>query len=1098
MVRRLALLLLAIGSLLMAETNIHGPEAWTRGTFNVTTPDAGDANYPETIYREDVKTVDGAGPNGERIITSDDPAGSAHTIGGANFPTLGDDPAHVSMWNGGNGVYMEVDVQHAIAFFNETCWGYPFTIGQRNHLDEYFYVFILEVDLCNEEYNVTESGFGMGSFGTALPDDEWYTYRAFLKASSDNGSTGDGIVRIWRKPSLDDDSSFTLIYENTASFLKTSHTGDFVGMPPFGLNFVDHGRYGLLPTTNFRIFTLTEDEESPRLINNAEPCCADSGSGGAGAVLEPDERAPLPEWETSCDGGGTVPTAADVVNSEDWREIGIQSPPDVWAEVVTKAYPADTTATTRRSTKAMAYPTLIPGKMLRLPTIDRALSDWRGNLAATVLEWDELDTDGETRAMIAQLGTSAYAHPEVSLKLLSETGRKTGLTPRVIHRGFLVEAVPAPNRKARLTSVGALGSTFWKLDPAAPLQKVLITREWTERAGLTNTPKDRIGKPLNIIINEHSDKGAVDLNGDDAAKGMIPVDELGAKVYTSTQTVPTTDTFVVTIPPPVLTAEVVGDTGDETYHYFVSAITATGETVASAVATVTNAIPYESFDASNYVALSWAPPAGWEDVYAEHVIDYRVMGRSSSTPKYWLDGADPTRTSADGPPETTYNDGTRSGHIDIDREKSPAAPAVGTAKIVTTEPGDPATVTTHEEWVFFAWSLGFTPLLELRGSDGADTPKRTLLDPDDPDLMTPESANWPHADPWVELDGVTVSGFYAKGVRVQHHREKIVTFVVNCCGVTSTGDNLGTPITEAARGLQWLLNEIVLKNGGQGYRTGAFGPLETFTDGTPILKTSSFEAVQDATVAFIGGRGYQIHLAITELTTLGQVAQWVLETFGFLMGETQHGQVMLALLNELADTSGASVYRHKIEIPGRLPEPDQAEEEVENRIAYRYDWNPDTQEFRGDLQIIQDPPSQSMYGVRDAAPDFLGLRATRDRATANDSMRRRLYHNAIAPLYQPIPTHFRAIEEELGSIVTVTHPDGLNASGYVDHLFMVIRHRTLLGAPHKPVTLVARDLSRVMTPSAFWTGSEDYVVWPEMGSEAEPDWPEMGSELDWS
>lgn len=56
--------------------------------------------------------------------------------------------------------------------------------------------------------------------------------------------------------------------------------------------------------------------------NDSTPCCADrpdpAGPGNPGPTLGPDPYAPLPEWSRQCEGGGTVPQAADQTDSESW------------------------------------------------------------------------------------------------------------------------------------------------------------------------------------------------------------------------------------------------------------------------------------------------------------------------------------------------------------------------------------------------------------------------------------------------------------------------------------------------------------------------------------------------------------------------------------------------------------------------------------------------------------------------------------------------------------------------------------------------------------------------------------------------------------
>lgn len=243
----------------MAFTDVYGPQDWTAGTFTVTTPDTGDGNYPETIYREKVFTTNAAGPAGERIIDSADYGASAHTIFG--FATLGVDTGYVDLRGVGNGIYIDIDVKFDPAVSADIGnFAYPFTLGTRRASPESFrYTFQLRVAMDEGLIYTDNRGNGEGAgFGSISADDQWYTLRTFLKPSSDNGSTADGIIRVWIKPSTSPASSFALISEVTNSFLWNSA---FLGAPDYGFNYVNFGRYGILPTTNFRIFYGEEDAE---------------------------------------------------------------------------------------------------------------------------------------------------------------------------------------------------------------------------------------------------------------------------------------------------------------------------------------------------------------------------------------------------------------------------------------------------------------------------------------------------------------------------------------------------------------------------------------------------------------------------------------------------------------------------------------------------------------------------------------------------------------------------------------------------------------------------------------------------------------------
>lgn len=245
----------------MAETNVYGPQAFTAGTFSYSPPTTSDGNYPEAIYFEKVNTVNGAGPNGERILDAlgGDYGASALTI--YNFATLGADANYVDFYNDGAGIYLEIDAKFSsVAEADLVSLAAIMSMGNRRASPESFRKnFGLDLNFVSGELEITTKGDGTVGFGSYTADDNYYTLRVYLLPSSDNGTTDDGIIRVWKKLSTDPVGSFTLEYENLASFLWSS---PFVGAPLNGQNYVNIGRYGILPSTNFRIFILTADTQA--------------------------------------------------------------------------------------------------------------------------------------------------------------------------------------------------------------------------------------------------------------------------------------------------------------------------------------------------------------------------------------------------------------------------------------------------------------------------------------------------------------------------------------------------------------------------------------------------------------------------------------------------------------------------------------------------------------------------------------------------------------------------------------------------------------------------------------------------------------------
>jgi hypothetical protein len=278
------------------ETNVYGKQAFTAGTFSYSTPTTSDGNYPEAIYFEKVNTVNSVGPNGERILDAlgGDYGASALTL--YNLATLGSDANYIDFWNGGDGIYLEIDAKFSsVAEADLVSLAAIMSMGNRRASPESFRKnFGLDLNFTSGELEITTHGDGTVGFGSYTADDNWYTLRVYLLPSSDNGTTGDGIIRVWKKLSTASAASFTLEYEDTTSFLWSS---PFVGAPLNGQNYVNIGRYGILPSTNFRIFIVTDDTQAYIFGKDADVSSnltfvinvdgVDRTSSGAGPIDEP-------------------------------------------------------------------------------------------------------------------------------------------------------------------------------------------------------------------------------------------------------------------------------------------------------------------------------------------------------------------------------------------------------------------------------------------------------------------------------------------------------------------------------------------------------------------------------------------------------------------------------------------------------------------------------------------------------------------------------------------------------------------------------------------------------------------------------------------
>lgn len=718
--------------------------------------------------------------------------------------------------------------------------------------------------------------------------------------------------------------------------------------------------------------------------------------------------------------------------------------PDLWFELVLAKYPASEGTTTYRwATKPLADAGAFKeGRLLSVSPIDRACTDPDGNyqVGRTTVVVD--DRDGLIRSLLdSGQVTEYFANREAGVYLLSQAGRRAGLTARTLVRGWVID-VQTAGKQVTITLADVVGSQFSGFN----LDKLIGLPIGDEH---TDLPDASRGKIYPIYIGEHSDKGAVDVNGDLAEKGLCPVIDTGD--YDITGGSPEAEPTVLD-PPTIQFDGIEGDAGENTYYYAVSLITPYGESVLSEVITVANAPAVAQLSLSNYIKISGTFAHGSEGSPATNVNKVRIWGRTFNPPTTWMDEADYTDVG-----EWAYYDGAT-------HPPSPTRDEIDIEK-----PMDPpvASAATSNDTIWGRLVVAQGEIEEVIGapfaSDLAEgtTPRRVQMDSslDGVEYLTPDSPAWPHPTRYLDLDGIRMTVIYVRGPRLNHHRDGTVTIAVNLCGYVGENDEI---IDTAGEGLQFFLNEFCLKNNGTGYRGGAFGPLETYANGDAILKTSAFAAAQAITAGWLGSpsTGYKVAIAITEPITVREFVRRFCQTFGWRLTHNHHGQIFPVIVDPDADLTAGRQLRHRIEIK-RLADQTLAHDEVLNRLVYHYHWDPDAQDFRERNHEATHPGSIAAHtpgGVSGDA-DRRGLRSaerelfyTNDATTADHVATQELVRRRRRPRYLTPVLDLLGLELEIGSQALITHPDGLGPTGDVETPGLALRHRTIPGPYEVQVT----------------------------------------------
>jgi hypothetical protein len=704
-------------------------------------------------------------------------------------------------------------------------------------------------------------------------------------------------------------------------------------------------------------------------------------------------------------------------------------------------------------------------RLRRVGTIRRAASSDDGDAVVSTCEVDLYDDDGVVRGILADPLTRHGIGGEIAIRVLSESARLAGATPSELMRGTVGALNATGSRSARMKIVGTVGGLMSEANQKKTFPQQRIGDEHPY------APATSKGLVYPLYIGVFSDVGAVDASGASVEKGMLPLIDLGNVLLLSDGTEVDQADFPIPIleTPTTLEATVNGTAGVQTVVYDVTATSAYGETPPVTI-TVTGAP--DLLNGTDSIDLSWA------------------AGSVSGGTGYYV-----------------YRDGRRvawtatASYTDVGLATTLQAPPTGNTAYTDVETDD-GTATPHARMLAAGKAVHVEHVYGSNLADGA-APARTRL-VSGTDYFKYGDADYPHATPYMDHGGIRQTWVYFPlGPIVTHHRNDDVTLAFNGWGVDTVGDLSGPTITQAFPALEWLANEEVLKDGGVGYKTGLYGPAETFANGVPMLKGSKFTAAQTLSARFMRDSvGYPIQLALTEPTPLRTILRRFHTTFASIDGDNRLGQWFPILINEYtndADLSNAlsplqdeatmsgnlfdesagtalallsdeqRAYREQMNIT-RWTGQDYQHDKVETRVVFNGGWDPDAQRpLFESREIAYDPAT---YGHADTKQ-----RATRqapycnDLAALSDSQDRYLRRHLIAPRKMGYGAGFApGLEDDIGTEILLTHREGSSsASGDVDRRALILEH-TADANPPEEVTHKVLDLETIVLASAVSFG----------------------------
>lgn len=705
--------------------------------------------------------------------------------------------------------------------------------------------------------------------------------------------------------------------------------------------------------------------------------------------------------------------------------------PSIRATFVHRLFPASLGTVTRRfSTRGLADAgAFAQGRVVSFDRISHKMTRPDGSYESDKAKIRLSDEDGYFRGLMSGPTTRYLAGQcEVTIEILSEAGRTAGADWRPLMLGPVTDVQCPANRLADVEITDALGAQFTGYD----LDKTIgvpMTRDI-----IPGLPEASIGRIFPIVVGEHSDVGSKDANGNPNDKGKLPVVDAGWVLMAADGTFAPSDGTIGRLPAPTdLAAVVTGTVDARVRRYAVTGYSEAGETTALEISVT---IP-DTLGGGNSVALSWTPTPN-------------AVGQS-----VYVDGRR-AKTFEDGTTNSWTDDGSVSA-------TGPGFPTTNGALINSTING-----VDYNVWRMFVRKIGAGPdVHRMYGSDLATgtAPKRVEL-PDEAygaEVIVYGRVGWPFATSYIEMGGVRFAPFFARGPRLQHHLNGTVTFAWNGCGDPGgNGDDNQPTITEAFFAWQHIINTYGLWNRGAGYRTGAWGTLETFEGGTEILRTSAVQACQDLTVGWIGGRGYQANIAIFTPISLREFDKRFRNTFASETASNHHGQIYPALIDDSADPTVGRLYHDRINIV-KMESQDFRHTQVVTRQTFHLDWDEDAQAFKQKDLVIEDADATAAYGGRPREGQARSCYYSADLPTVHDAMSRHVMRYKVAPREVGIRTDLRGLEDECGAQVRATLSDGAgSASGDNETPFLVIEH---LADPSQPgaegAVLTLFDLARI-------------------------------------
>lgn len=298
-----------------------------------------------------------------------------------------------------------------------------------------------------------------------------------------------------------------------------------------------------------------------------------------------------------------------------------------------------------------------------------------------------------------------------------------------------------------------------------------------------------------------------------------------------------------------------------------------------------------------------------------------------------------------------------------------------------------------------------------------------------------------------------------EGARVRDHLNGRVPITINALGIEDVGDGTGNTITSLTYQFLHFLCQWVL----QDYRTGPWLPVPTFADGTPKVRTSSFQSVVAIQTARMG-EPYNGAMYLGEHKS-GRTWNTAWQVSGDMRHGVNHqGQSLVETLNDTGSTVALTTFADTDDVIADSFEVEPKPEEIANILTYEAGPEAATNRVAVVAKTIRNLTSIANHDEREA--QALTYEATRHPPTADDVANRTLVRTADAPTEVRFALNLRGAALRLGQLIRIKHYQGIGPFGWTDRVLLVTGVQTMPDADQFACEVECEDVHDVLAAGA--------------------------------